>query len=230
MVLSGPDPSGVEDPGLTWRWRRRATAQALVQRGRPWVWPAPQLGRSATYYNRDTMRLESATENDIRGITEELERAKQRPQSGDFLEGFPWETVKWSRAVLEYAEFENLFLFWDGSAWGIPSPLPRTLRDGVIAFAQIASQQPNNIHLGQIQAWLQKCKTGELRHNEPLFILGGQDEHSRLLILDGNHRAAAVLWWFMQSGGHSQLPLNAWVGLSPDMVRYRYYQRLFWLQ
>ena len=32
----------------TRRWRRRASAQALSQRGRPWVWPAPQLGRSAS--------------------------------------------------------------------------------------------------------------------------------------------------------------------------------------
>jgi hypothetical protein len=37
-------PAAVSSPP-TRRWRRRATAQAWSQRGRPWVWPAPQLGR-----------------------------------------------------------------------------------------------------------------------------------------------------------------------------------------
>ncbi len=175
------------------------------------------------------MKLEPATDNDIRWITDELENGKKRPQSADFLDSFPWGTVSWFRAVLEYAELENLFLFWDGSAWGMPSPLPRTLRDGVITFTQIALQQPNNVHLNQIQAWLKRCETGELQHNEPILILGGQDQQSPLMILDGNHRAVAALWWSMESGDQSQIPLNAWVGLSPDMIHYMYYQRILWI-
>lgn len=174
------------------------------------------------------MRLEPATNNEIRRITKELEFGKSRPKSSDFLEGFPWGSVAWHKVILELAEFENLFLFWTGSAWGETTHMPpRRLKDGVRAFRHIDSQKSSNLHLEEVKRWVTKCQTGTFRFGEPFLILGGQDQHSRLLILDGNHRAAAVLWWTIQSAGRGMTPTKGWLGLSPDMKMYRYYQLTF---
>lgn len=176
------------------------------------------------------MKLDLATLSEIRWILIELENAKRRYKSADFLDGFPWESVKWYRADLEYSELENLFLFWDGSAWGeSPQKLPRKLKDGVNAFARIESdpRQANKVHLREIKGWLRKYEAGETRNDEPFLILGGIDQNRQLIILDGNHRVSAALWWAIRSGDRTRLPLKAWVGLSPDMIKYGQYRRLF---
>ncbi len=173
------------------------------------------------------MKLKPAADNEIERVVEELERGKSRPKSGDFLHGFPWKSTRWYQAVLEYTEFENLFLFWTGSAWDeIGHMLPRRLKDGVASFVRIDLLQSDNIHLKEVKHWLSKCEVGEFRYSDPFFILGGQDQDSRLVILDGNHRAVAILWWMSRGENWGKTPLVGWLGLSPDMGEYQPYRRV----
>jgi hypothetical protein len=160
-------------------------------------------------------------------ITLELENSKKRPKSGDFLDGFPWKSVTWHKATLEYNEFENLYLFWSGSAWEKVRP-PHKLKDGVMAFIQLDKDESHlaNVHLIQIHDWLKRYEAGIVHSNQPFLILAGLHSNSRLIILDGNHRAAAALWWATQSGDSSKIPLSAWLGFSPNMGDYSYYQRI----
>ena len=175
------------------------------------------------------MRCNPATNPQIKMILHELECAKERTDSSDFLVGFPLENTIWYSCKLEYNELESLFLFWDGNAWGEDVSIPpRRLDEGVLAFMQIAneSSQPNNVHLNQIKDWLNKYEESEIQNTESFLILGGLDEKSPLLILDGNHRASAALWWAIKNGDRSKLPENAWIGLSQKMVCYQYYWRI----
>jgi len=174
------------------------------------------------------MKLDPATSSEIACILREVENAKRRYQSADFLDGFPWGSVRWYRADLEHTELENLFLFWDGSAWGeSPQILPRRLKDGVKAFVQIENdpRQASNVHLNQIKSWLEKCEAGGIPNEQPSLILGGVDQGSRLIILDGNHRVSADLWCAIRSGDRIRLPLKAYLGLSLDMIKYGQYRR-----
>ena len=135
----------------------------------------------------------------------------------------------WYGAELEHGELENLFLFWDGSAWSeSPHKLPRRLINGVADFMRIENDptQSSNVHLNQIKEWLNKYEADEIRSNETFLILGGIDQNSSLIILDGNHRISAALWQATRSKDRSQLPQKAWIGLSPDMICYMYYQRI----
>lgn len=135
----------------------------------------------------------------------------------------------WYGAELEHGELENIFLFWDGSAWGeSPHQLPRRLIHGVADFMRIENDptQSNNVHLDQIKEWLNKYEAGDIRSNETFLILGGIDQNNSLIILDGNHRISAALWQATRSKDRSRLPRKAWIGLSPDMRCYVNYQRI----
>ena len=173
------------------------------------------------------MELVYATDVEISWIVNELELSKKRPKSGDFLEGFPWESIRWWKATLEDEEFENLFFFWDGIAWGKSSHLSYTLKDGVLVFSQISNTPAGlrNVHLDQINGWLEKYRNKTFQNNDTFLILGGLDQNSSLMILDGNHRAAAALWWAMECDDRNHIPSNAWVGLSPEMINYFAYRR-----
>jgi len=46
------------------------------------------------------------------------------------------------------------------------------------------------------------------------------------MILDGNHRAVAGLWWYYESKERKHLPETAWVGISDSMKDYSYYKRV----
>ena len=58
------------------------------------------------------------------------------------------------------------------------------------------------------------------------MIVVARDPQGPLMILDGNHRAVAAQWWATESGGQEHIPQHAWMGLSPDMGDYAYYQRV----
>ena len=63
--------------------------------------------------------LSRVTNKDVGHLIFTLADARKRPQSENFLEGFPWLTVIWYKVEeLAVPEFENLYLFWDGVAWG----------------------------------------------------------------------------------------------------------------
>lgn len=175
------------------------------------------------------MKFESVTDTELKYIVTELENAKLRPRSGDFLDGFPWGSANWYRVGLEPPELENVYLFWNGIAWGRSgSEPPRTLKDGALAFKQIGNDpaQFNNERLKQVKGWLEKCRSGKFKADQPFLILAGLNHGSPFIILDGNHRAAAVLWWAIESGDQRQLPLSAWVGLSPQMNQYQHYREI----
>ncbi len=174
------------------------------------------------------MILISAASDDAEWITNKLEKGKERPKSGDFLDGFPWKSVNWYKASLEYNEFEDLFLFWNGLAWGESSHQSRRLKDGARDFIRIANDPHyvDNVHLNEITNLSRKFRDGSFHNTERFLILGGLSQSSRLIILDGNHRAAASLWWAIESGDHSRVPLSAWVGLSSDMILYSHYRRV----
>ena len=75
--------------------------------------------------------ISRVTNRDMGRILFTLAEARQRPQSADFLEGFPWLSVIWYKVEqLDVAEFEHLYLLWDGVAWGTPGALPRRLKKG----------------------------------------------------------------------------------------------------
>ena len=170
-----------------------------------------------------------ATDKQIEWIRSKLESAKNRLKSGDFLHGFPWESTIWYGCDLEHSELERLFLFWDGEAWDeSPTKLPRRLWEGVSGFMQIESdpKRLNTDHLNEIIVWLKRYEKSEIHDSEPFLILAGIDKNNPLLILDGNHRVSAALWWADKNKDRSKIPQKAWIGLSPDMVRYWYYYRI----
>ena len=60
--------------------------------------------------------------------------------------------------------------------------------------------------------------------------MAGLDKGSPLLVLDGNHRLDA-LWWAATENNQINLDLNIWIGFSPDIPKYKYYERILrlWL-
>ena len=177
------------------------------------------------------MILTAATDNDVGRIVFTLAEARKRPRSEDFLNGFPWTSVCWYTVeALGIAELEQLFLFWDGSAWGesVARP-PRRLRQGAEDFARVAGdiRTPNIDHLVDILRHRDRYRTGAWT-DETFLIAIGHNEHSPLMILDGNHRAVAALWCAMESGQQAHLPHTAWLGLSSNMANcYPPYQHIF---
>ena len=176
------------------------------------------------------MRLTPITDNDeVGAVIYILCEARKRPHSGDFLKRFPWTSIKWYMVELEDSDLENLFLFWDGTAWGESGQIPpRTLHYGVEDFRRIASDtlKPNHDHFVDILRCRDRYRAGESQTEEPFLILAGVDDRYPLLIIDGNHRAVAALWWARESGNRDQLPRTAWLALSPHMVEYPFYSRL----
>ena len=178
---------------------------------------------------RHLMRCYPATELQIKGILHTLESSREKTDSSDFLNGFPWEHTNWYSCQLEYSNVESLFLFWDGTAWGesLDKP-PRRLDEGASCFIRITSDpiQSNNTHLKRIKYWLKKYEAGEILNSEHFLILAGLNENSPLLILDGNHRLSAAMWWAIKKRDLSELPRMAWIGFSNEMKNYMFYARI----
>jgi len=174
------------------------------------------------------MKCISATRNEKQCILDELEKAKKRPSSKNFLYRFPFKSTKWFKCDLTKAHLGDLYLFWDGIAWGEPEKrTPRKVKQGVIDFKQIKidSKPTNTNHLDEIINLKKKIETSSFQNSEPFPILVGLHQDSPLMILDGNHRLAA-LWWASQKRSHSNLKLKFWVGFSLDMENYKYYARI----
>ena len=64
--------------------------------------------------------LSRVTNKDVGHLIFTLADARKRPQSENFLEGVPLAHrsygTRWKSCAVP--EFENLYLFWDGVAWG----------------------------------------------------------------------------------------------------------------
>ncbi len=167
------------------------------------------------------MRIRPATQVEIGWIRNQLESATRRPKSGDFLDGFPKDAVRWFRADLEVGDFGNLFLFWDGVAWGEEtSSQLRRLPQGVEDFRRLAADPSDKSlpHLVEIQKRVVEIQTGQFRSSEPYLVMAGEDANGRMIILDGNHRAAAAFWWAQETGDSRCLPRTALLGLGYHRV------------
>jgi hypothetical protein len=174
------------------------------------------------------MQITPATQVEVSTIRNELANATTRVGSGDFLDGFPWDAVKWFRADLDVADFANLFLFWDGVAWGDEASRQlHQLHQGVDDFRRLAVDPPIRPlpHLARIQELIGELRSGKLQSREPYLIVAGENSSSRMVILDGNHRVAAALWCAQDTGNDSYLPRTAWAGLSARLVTYDPYRR-----
>jgi hypothetical protein len=62
----------------------------------------------------------AATDAEVNEIIRILVKARERPGSDDFLDGFPWtKHIQWYRIEeLTTYDLENVYLFWDGTALG----------------------------------------------------------------------------------------------------------------
>ena len=84
--------------------------------------------------------ISRVTNKDVGHLIFTLAEARKRPQSENFLEGFPWLSVIWYKVEdLAVLEFENLYLFWDGVAWGNKEELPRRLKQGTKDFMDMVA-------------------------------------------------------------------------------------------
>ena len=177
-----------------------------------------------------TMKLISrVTNKDVGHIIFTLAEARKRPQSEHFLEGFPWLSITWYKVEkLQVSEFENLYLLWDGVAWGQQDALPRRLKQGTNDFVDLVADHRGRPHFGHMQAILEQrdgYRAGQT-DDKPFLIVVARDTQGPFLLLDGNHRAVAAQWWTTESGGQNHRPQHAWMGLSPDMGAYASYQRV----
>lgn len=175
------------------------------------------------------MKLREATTTEIEQIWDVLENAKGRPKSGDFLNGFPLHSTAWYSMELEDGQVENVFLFWDGSAWDESlSVHPRRLKVGVEDFIKLdkAGKQVQRPQLGDIREIKRKMRSGEFRHVESFLILASYNFDSSLVVLDGNHRIVAAFWCTVEANDWRYIPRTAWLGVSPNMSSYPYYSRI----
>ena len=86
-----------------------------------------------------------------------LAEAWKRPQSADFLEGFPWLSVTWYKVEqLAVAKCAHLYLCWDGVAWGKPGELPRRLKDGTKELMDMVAENIGRPHFGHLQDILEQ--------------------------------------------------------------------------
>ena len=160
--------------------------------------------------------------DEANGIRKILQQATRRERSQDFLDGFPWESTCWFQASLGEGEVESLYLFWDGMAWNEPNtPSLRTVRAGLDGFRRMYRERPEHwtCHLNEIRDKLGKHAWTSLE--EPFPILIATSTRGPFIILDGNHRAVAALWDVLEISSYTGLPSRVWVGLSPDMSRFR---------
>ena len=170
------------------------------------------------------------TNRDMGRILFTLADARKRPQRADFLEGFPWLSVTWYKVeMLEVAEFEHLYLCWDGVAWGKPGELPRRLKDGTQEFMDMGAEHIARPHFGYLQDILEQrdlYRAGHADEKKPFLIVVARDVQGPFMILEGNHRAVAAQWCATESGKQDSIPRHAWMGLSPRMGDYRDYQHV----
>lgn len=170
------------------------------------------------------MRIErSAQDGEVWQIIRTLYDATQRRNSENFLNGFPWATVFWHLATFEKEDFEELFLFWDGSAWGESSNIPpRRLKEGTRRFMSFVGDisKPNFEHFVDILRWRDHFRSGREMPGKLIIVGEGERLKGRFMILDGNHRAVAALWWVYEANRRNHLPMDAWLGLSPQMSCY----------
>ena len=173
--------------------------------------------------------ISRVTNRDVGRILFTLADARKRPQHDDFLEGFPWLSMTWYKVEkLAVSEFENLYLCWDGVAWGNKEELPRRLKQGTKDFMDLVADDIGRPHFGHMQAILEQRDVYRAGHTDdkPFLIVVARDTEGPCMILDGNHRAVAAQWWAIESGRQEHLPRHAWMWLSPDMGAYPSYQRV----
>jgi hypothetical protein len=173
--------------------------------------------------------ISRVTNRDMGRILFTLAEARKRPQSADFLEGFPWLSVTWYKVEqLDVAEFEHLYLCWDGVAWGKPGELPRRLKDGTQEFMDLVAENIGKPHFGHMRDILEQRDVYRAGHadEKPFLIIVARDVQGPFMILDGNHRAVAAQWCAAESGTQDSVPHHAWMGLSPSMGDYRDYQHV----
>ncbi len=171
--------------------------------------------------------LQAARHHEVQWIIRTLYRAMERLNSGDFLDGFPWTDATWHQVSLERPDFEKLYLFWDGIAWGDKKG-QRTLATGVEDFQRMSSQIVDATglcltHLLEILGKRDAYRVGTRQSGDSSLILVDQGESTPGMILDGNHRAVASLWWTLESKDECYLPRCAWLGRSLNMGDYRFY-------
>jgi hypothetical protein len=174
-------------------------------------------------------RISRVTNRDMGRILLTLAEARQRPQHGAFLEGFPWLSVTWYKVEqLDVTEFAHLYLCWDGMAWGQPGALPRRLKDGTQAFMDLVAENISTPHFGHLRDVLEQrdlYRAGQT-DAKPFLIIVARDGQGPFMLLEGNHRAVAAQWCATESGTPDAVPRHAWMGLSPHMGDYRDYQRV----
>lgn len=176
------------------------------------------------------MKCRSAKENEIKEIKKVLTEAKSVTYSENFLDDFPFQSTEWFNCNLNKESLGNLYLFWDGCAWGESKDVPpRMLKVGVEDFKRIAGDpnKENPHHLQNILKNMKKyTKTGNsLKGSGECPILISIDKAKPLLILDGNHRFVAY-WWKSSEVDQNRVDKNIWIGFSPDLNNYKYYSRV----
>lgn len=174
--------------------------------------------------------LRSASQDEISTIKDTLDKATKRDRSGDLLCGFPWDSTLWYFASLEDGDFENPFLLWDDSAWNVKSHddmPPRKLEKGLQDFFVLKEENSKQWtkHLIHILEIKDACVLSV--DQQPFLILIGESQDNPLMILDGNHRAVALLWHAHKGGSRIGIPTCAWVGLSAEMPNYPQYKRIW---
>jgi hypothetical protein len=173
--------------------------------------------------------ISRVTNKDMGRILLTLAEARKRTQHGEFFEGFPWLSVTWYKVeTLEVAEFEHLYLCWDGMVWGTPGALPRQLKDGTQAFMDLVAENIGRPHFGHLRDILEQrdvYRAGQT-DEKPFLIIVARDVQGPFMILEGNHRAVAAQWCATESGMQDAVPRHAWMGLSPHMGDYRDYQHV----
>lgn len=182
---------------------------------------------------KNDIELIPASDDDIKGICLTLHDATNRPKSSDFLDGFPCATVNWYRGSIDehFLLKRNIYLFWDRMAWDDDYPLVRSLQKGAEDFMMLDENRDNRglnqcviEHINGIKTFVEDFKTTGINLNQTDFlILVANNDSGPFLIVDGNHRAAAMLWC-LHNSVKLDLPKNVWLGTCDDMVDYPRYQ------
>lgn len=156
-----------------------------------------------------------------------LSDARKRPYSSDFLNSFPWTSIQWYTANINSDELKNFYLFWDGTAWGQGPTPPRRLLQGTQDFMKMAGDfsKPNFEHFIDILKWRDRYRCG-YNDERPFLILVSSGVDGPFMILDGNHRAVAGVWWAIESQQWQHMPQLIYVGISGAMTSYPFYNRV----
>ncbi|HEY5869130.1 MAG TPA: hypothetical protein VI542_26790 [Candidatus Tectomicrobia bacterium] len=154
---------------------------------------------------------EKATNAEVGEIIFTLSDARKRLHSDNFLnetcpgkgDGFPWSKIKWYKANTNHQDLENLYLFWNGVAWGEGDTPPRRLKQGTKEFMDMNGNiyKPNFEHISDILNKRDSYRAGHQDQDSKggkrrfLILVARNFNDSPFMILDGNHRAVAGLWW-----------------------------------